>query len=100
MYNYLHLNLTFIIHLSYLQERLHKKNVMKIKYLLAICLFSTLTLPLFAQDEEEPKKGFDKDKVFIGGNFGLSFGDFTLINVSPQLGYRFNNVLAAGVGIN
>jgi hypothetical protein len=55
----------------------------------------------FAQDEEiEQKKGFSKDKMFIGGNFGLSFGDYTLINVSPQVGYRFNRFIAAGVGIN
>jgi hypothetical protein len=55
---------------------------------------------LAQEEEEEPKKGFDKDKLFISGNFGLSFGDFTLINISPQIGYRFNNVLAAGVGVN
>lgn len=73
---------------------------MKIKYLLVVCFFSAVSFSLFAQDEEEPKKGFDKDKLFIGGNFGLSFGDFTLINISPQVGYRFNNVLAAGVGVN
>jgi hypothetical protein len=73
---------------------------MKIKYLLALCIFSAITIVGYAQDEEEPKKGFDKDKLFIGGNFGLSFGDFTLINISPQIGYRFNNFLAAGVGVN
>lgn len=56
---------------------------------------------LFAQEEEtEEKKGFSRDKLFVGGNFGLSFGDYTLINVSPQLGYRFNKYLAAGVGVN
>lgn len=73
---------------------------MKMKYLLALCLFSTAALSVYAQDEQEPKKGFDKDKLFVSGNFGLSFGDFTLINISPQIGYRFNKTLAAGVGIN
>src|SRR5688572_12841504 len=63
-----------------------KKKSMKIKYILAICLFTSLSISLFAQDEEEPKKGFDKSKLFISGNFGLSFGDFTLVNVSPQIG--------------
>lgn len=59
------------------------------------------TSVLFAQDEEPvEKKGFKKENVFIGGNFGLSFGDYTLINISPQLGYRFNRYLAAGLGIN
>ena len=74
---------------------------MKLKYLLAICVFSTVAISVFAQEEEQPeKKGFDKSKLFISGTFGLSFGDFTLVNISPQLGYRFNNILAAGVGIN
>jgi hypothetical protein len=74
---------------------------MKIRCLLALCLFTSMSFSVLAQEEEEePKKGFDKDKLFISGNFGLSFGDFTLINISPQIGYRFNNVLAAGVGVN
>ena len=56
---------------------------------------------LFAQEDEEPaQKGFQRDKVFVGGNFGLSFGNYTLINVSPQVGYRFNKYLAAGMGMN
>jgi hypothetical protein len=53
-----------------------------------------------AQEEATEEKGFKKENVFVGGNFGLTFGDYTLINVSPQIGYRFNRLLAAGVGIN
>jgi hypothetical protein len=53
-----------------------------------------------AQEEEPPKKGFQKDKLFLGGNFGLTFGDYTFINISPQLGYRFTRTLAAGFGVN
>lgn len=51
-------------------------------------------------EELEEKRGFDKSKLFIGGNFGLSFGNTTMVNVSPQLGYRFNRWLAAGTGLN
>ena len=56
----------------------------------------------FAQEEEgeEKKKGFQKDRLFVGGNFGLTFGNYTLINVSPQIGYRFNRYFAAGTGLN
>lgn len=54
----------------------------------------------FAQEEEQQRTGFQREKLFVGGNFGLIFGDYTLINVSPQLGYRFTNFFAAGIGIN
>ncbi len=57
-----------------------------------------------AQDGEEEGtkgRGFDKSKLFFGGNFGLAFGNYsTLVNVSPQIGYRFNRYLAAGAGVN
>jgi len=57
-------------------------------------------LQLSAQEANEAQKGFQKENLFVGGNFGLSFGDYTLINISPQLGYRFNPYLAAGIGVN
>lgn len=53
------------------------------------------------QKEETGSGGFDKSKLFFGGNFGLGFGSSnTLVNISPQAGYRFNDYLAAGAGIN
>lgn len=68
---------------------------------ITVLLMSFLFCSLVAvAQEEEPKKGFDRSKLFIGGNFGLSFGDFSNVNISPQLGYRFNEYLAAGMGIN
>ncbi|MFT4015384.1 MAG: hypothetical protein QM668_00360 [Agriterribacter sp.] len=61
-----------------------------------------ITQHAIAQDEDqEPvQKGFDKSKLFFGGNFGLGFGTNTSVNVSPQVGYRFNDYLAAGAGVN
>lgn len=72
-------------------------------------LFSVLFLSLcfssaiFAQNvpqKASEEKGFDKSRLFFGGSFGLSFGDYTIVNVSPQLGYRFSQYFAGGVGIN
>ena len=51
-----------------------------------------------AQDSDG--KGFDKSKLFVGGNLGLAFGTYTIINVSPLVGYHFSNLFAAGGGIN
>ena len=52
-----------------------------------------------AQDSDSAS-GFQREKLFVGGNFGLTFGSYTFINISPQIGYRFNRFLAAGTGIN
>lgn len=68
--------------------------------LLVLLILVTGANICFAQDDEGEKKGFDKSKLFVGGNFGLSFGDYSLANVSPQLGYRFNQFFAAGAGVN
>jgi hypothetical protein len=66
----------------------------------SLLLFASLMISLcWAQDAEE-EKGFQKERLFMGGNFGLSFGDFTFLNLSPQLGYRFSDLFAAGFGIN
>jgi hypothetical protein len=72
------------------------------KYVLVLMVIIAAAQGIQAQDEPEQteKKGFDKSKLFFGGNFGLGFGTNTFVNVSPQVGYRFNDYLAAGVGVN
>ncbi len=44
------------------------------------------------------KQGFWK-RTFTGGGFGLSFGNITNINLSPQFGYRVTDNFWAGVGV-
>ncbi len=74
------------------------------KAFVLIGVLLSITIASFGQEEkeegEEKVKGFQKDRLFVGGNFGLSFGNYTFINVSPQIGYRFNKFLAAGTGVN
>ncbi|WP_336515889.1 hypothetical protein [Pollutibacter soli] len=69
-------------------------------YFFLILVISLFNLTAFGQDEGETTKGFDKSKLFFGGYFGISFGNSTFVNVSPQVGYRFNNWFAAGAGVN
>ena len=51
-------------------------------------------------DTAETKKGFDPDRLVIGGNLGASFGDYTFVNLAPQVGYMINKYITAGVGVN
>jgi hypothetical protein len=46
------------------------------------------------------RKGLDPSRLMIGGSVGLIFGDYTNINISPLLGYRFSDMFAAGISIN
>lgn len=43
---------------------------------------------------------FNKSNLTFGGRLGLQFGDYTLINVAPQVGYNFTNYLNAGAGVS
>jgi hypothetical protein len=71
---------------------------MKQAYVVSLCCL--LITGMAAAQDEPGNKGFDKSRLFIGGSLGLSFGDYTIINVSPQVGYRFTEHFAAGAGVN
>jgi hypothetical protein len=68
------------------------------KILLACFIFTSLAVQ--AQEEGEKKGGFDPSRLYFGGNFGATFGNFTFINVSPQVGYRVSPIFSAGTGVN
>lgn len=61
-----------------------------------------LTLPVMAQElaPETGKKKLDPSRLVFGGNMGATFGDFTFIQASPQVGYMFSDKFTAGAGIN
>jgi len=43
--------------------------------------------------------GFNPSNLVFGGNLGLQFGNYTVVNVSPQLGYSFSKYVTAGAGL-
>src|SRR4051812_19764764 len=76
------------------------KNYLLILLVMGFCSAVSAQYSEPPRDPEVKSGGLDKSKLFIGGNFGLNFGNYTLVNVSPQLGYRFNDYFAAGAGVN
>ena len=61
--------------------------------------------PIERQEIKEKKKEVEFgqqpfiDRVRLGGSFGLSFGTYTNINLSPMAGYQLTEKLVGGVGI-
>jgi hypothetical protein len=75
------------------------------KKLLAIFSLLVLSHSLLAQKDQdstyqENEKKFDPNRLVFGGIVGASFGNFTFVQVAPQVGYMFNQYLTAGGGIN
>ncbi len=71
-------------------------------WILCVILSSCVLCQVRAQYVMDSTKqhGFQKDRLFLGGNVGLSLGNITYFNLSPLIGYRFSNLFAAGLQIN
>ncbi len=54
----------------------------------------------FYKTDTVPRNRFDPSRIMIGGSLGFTFGDYTFVNISPLIGYRFTPKVAAGININ
>lgn len=78
------------------------------KKILFLAVLISVSLLMNAQNYRGTEKtvtpgsviGFDKSKLTFGGGFGMQFGDYTLINFAPQVGYNFSDVFNAGMGLS
>ncbi|MCU4176596.1 hypothetical protein [Carboxylicivirga sp. N1Y90] len=68
---------------------------MKTKLLPFLLLFIVGAFSISAQENEGKKF---KDKIYTGGNLGLTFGTYTNIMISPIIGARLNEKIYAGLG--
>jgi len=70
------------------------------KRLLLFILLGLLSIQISAQYYEKPKeKPSFRDKIFFGGGLGLQFGNVTLVDVSPIIGYRVTERFHTGIGL-
>lgn len=71
---------------------------------LLICFFFLAGVQLaqaqYYKTDTSARKGFDPSRLVLGGSLGMVFGDYTNIDISPLVGYRFSDYIAAGVNIN
>lgn len=67
-----------------------------IAVLLGLWIF-TFKVHVNAQEYKPPSQNTMSNRVFFGGGLGLQFGDVTLIDISPMVGYRITEKLAAGI---
>jgi len=74
------------------------------KIIAAAVLWVFTACAVLAQNNDEnknPYKGLPfKDRVFFGGDFGLSFGTVTYVRVAPLIGYHVSQNFAVGGGPN
>ncbi len=59
---------------------------------IAVMLITSYAYAQFTENKEE------QSRWFAGGNLGLQFGDITLIDISPSVGYMLTNRMALGLG--
>lgn len=72
------------------------------KLTLIVFLLSSFALKISAQSSNEIDENSDfRERIFTGGNFGLSFGSGnTYIEIAPLVGYRITNEFSAGGGFS
>lgn len=69
---------------------------MKTKIVASLLFIIVSAFCVSAQENGEKKF---KDKIYTGGNLGLTFGTYTNIMVSPMIGARLNEKVYAGLGL-
>lgn len=62
-----------------------------------LCFLLYYSLSVFAQEDIKQKFSL-KDRIFTGGNLGLQFGNPTMIEIAPLVGFKITKKASAGIG--
>lgn len=60
------------------------------KSLIFVLILTSFTLTAQEQRNLQQEENSFTDNLFLGGTFGLSFGDYTSVSISPVVGYQLN----------
>lgn len=80
-----------------------KRIVLSLLFILAVHLVHAQyykSADYYKQADSVRRGGFDKSRLILGGSLGAVFGDYTNLDISPIVGYRFNDFIAAGINVN
>jgi len=70
-----------------------------VRFFAALCIISIFAFKANGQYFENPeKKPTFKDKIYFGGGLGAQFGQVTLIDFSPIIGYKLTDRFHPGIG--
>jgi hypothetical protein len=75
-----------------------KKFILPILFLALYHLSIAQDTAVVLQTKSKQPKPF-KERIYYGGNIGLSFGSITMIGIYPLMGYKFTPKLSAGIKI-
>ncbi|MCF8373853.1 MAG: hypothetical protein K9H64_19680 [Bacteroidales bacterium] len=64
-----------------------------------LCTSFTSSAQFLTEDEPGKPKAKLSDRIVIGGNFGLSLGSITYVELSPKIGYKVKPRFVAGIGL-
>ena len=69
--------------------------------LLPICFHAKAQKSQSDEENKDVKKGFQKEKLFTGGNVNLGFSSYyTSLGITPQFGYSLTDWLDAGITVS
>lgn len=64
-----------------------------------VVLFLSVQISLAQRYIDPEEKTPFKDRIYYGGNFGMSFGTITFIDISPLAGVMITDKLSSGLGV-
>ena len=70
------------------------------RYLLFVLVMALPIIGMAQADSLDTDRESFKDRLVYGGNLGLSFGDLTVVDISPSVGYKVTEKFIVGPGVN